>query len=716
MPSKNGFRSASPLALAILLALLPSVLAGQTDPFETEDEPSELIENPFAPEDPGYDGDPTPQEDLVSFGLPLLEGTLDPEIAVEVLGAPESLVPLGPSQTATPATCEGWTNPVTPLGIRSSDGHYFTYAQQPVLLVGVSADAGCHLDLEDGNKCRYGTPSGGKVAPPGQNYPQILADARAKGLNKIRLWVTLGRDPNRPSAANDAAKRARNQPFLREGNYYRLDLRNDDYFDRLREVVRFAKMQDLFVEVTFFAPFEGDRPTPWLAADNLAKAIKPGTTTLESVGFTDERWAALLPDPGRSADYRMRDFQKNVIDWTVRWLWCYDNVFWEIANEAEQANLDPILSAQWQQLMIAYVRAAEDTYRATAQNSGRPLKARHPVAVQPFTVKAAEIWKSVPPVGSSCSVASPGNCRPDVVNGHYTQVRTKDSTGFPTTQPNRLDLGSIRLIREYWQQKKVLGMNEDNITPFNGEKGTRTLKTDVQPIPATARDFGLPDPVRAEAWEFLLHGGGAFDHFGYIYDSMNGQKVRTQLGKIRGFLSADVPVFSLVPSPPALTGPPGAGWADVGVYPTDTSWDAQTLSRKHWAAMESPGWRTAASGRKFLLYVHHSTPRCKADLDDFARQPNNQLRCAGTNLAFDAYDGRRRPTTALRYQETLPLHLGTKAGTFTVSWLDATNPSGAPLSTETIVWNPTLSSCSGRTPCVVTSPKYPYDILLKVAQ
>ncbi|HEV7671853.1 MAG TPA: hypothetical protein VGS22_25305 [Thermoanaerobaculia bacterium] len=718
--SKIRFRpiALAPLALLLLLAaLLSPPLPAQTDPADVE------IDIPYGPaprQDPGVDGDPTPSVDLVVFGQPLIEGTLDPDIAVEELGLPEGIAPLGPSQTVTPTTCEGWTNPVTPLGIRASDGRYFTYAQQPVLMVGVSADAGCHLDLEDAKKCLYGSLPG-DGAHVAQNYPRILADAKAKGLNKIRLWVVLGADPNDPSAWNTQAKKARNQPFkfIAEKGYYRLDIFNDDYFNRLREVVIAAKKQDLFVEVTLFAPFEGGPPSLWLAQSNIAKALKPPPSTmLESVGFTDSRWSAVKITGSHPADLRMRDFQKNVITWTVQWLWCYDNVYWEIANEPEQPDTDPLLAAKWQQEMIAYLRQAEDDYRPNAQFPGRPLKARHPVAVQPFTTTAANLWKTVPAATPPCSVASPDNCRPDVINGHYTQVKTNDKPGFPGTAGTHLDLGAISLVRGYRNLKKVLGMKEDNITPFFGEKGTRTFKTDIPSTTPDARQFGLPDPVRAEAWEFLLGGGGAFDHFGYIYDSDNGQKVRTQLGKIGAFLSTGFPVFSLAPSAPNVVPPStfqGTAWVEVGAYPTDTSWDTATLSRKHWAAMESGGWQTADAGRKFLLYIHHSSPRCKLDNDDFARQPNNALRCAGTNLALDAYDGRRRPTS--RYQEVdLRLHLGSKPGIFTVSWLDPTNPSGTPLTQETINWNPSPESCNGRTPCSITSPKYGYDIALRIVR
>ena len=267
--------------------------------------------------------------------------------------------------------------------------------------------------------------------------------------------------------------------------------------------------------------------------------------------------------------------------------------------------------------------------------------------------------------------------------------------------------------------QKVIALNEDSITPFSGSKGTRTLKTDVQPIPSTARDFGVPDPVRAEAWELLLDGGGAFDHFGYIYNSTSGQRVRSQLGQIAAFLRA-LPVYSLVTSGrPTPNSPPpdGAGWADIGFYPTEQSWDPATLSRKYWAAMESPGWRTASTGRKFVLYIHHSTPRCVDDTDDFALQPSTELRCSRKNLTKDAYDGRRRPSSASRYQEVdLRLHLGSRPGTFDVTWLDASNPNGPPLLQEAIQWQPSPEACKGSIPCRITSPKYPYDVVLRIVQ
>ncbi len=708
---KRNRPPAALLPLAILLLLAASLLVAKPqDPFE-DDETESPLPPPAPFEDPGVDGDPTPKEDLTTLGEPLLEGTLDPDVATYEFALPEGLAALTPSQTPTPATCEGYANPVAPLGIYGANPHYFTYGGQPLLMVGVSADVGCHLDLEDGNKCRYGS----SIGFP-RNYLQIFADAKAKGLNKIRLWVALGGDPNPANPpgtpqTNDAAKKARNQPFQAEGTYFRLDIWNKDYFDRLRAVVIEAKKNDLFVEVTFFSPFQGDKPDTksiWLASNQKARALKPDGITLEQVGFSDMRWFALKTDSTRPDEEKMRTFQRNIIDWTIRWLWCYDNVWWEIANEPERNDANPTLSAQWQQQMIAHVKLAESGYPR--------LTARRPVAVQPFTQAAANLWKTAS--AGACSATNWQNCRPDVINGHYTQVKSKAAFPFPATSgENRLDLGAITLVRDYANVQKVLGLNEDNITPFSGSKGTRTFKTDIPPTTPNARQFGLPDPVRAEAWEFLLHGGGAFDHFGYIYNSENGQKVRLQLGKIRAFLTTTLPVFSLVASKPLST---GAGWADFGAYPTATSWDETTLSRKHWAALESQGWQTALTGRKFLGYLSRNTPRCKADTDDFERRVETGtgrvfFSCIGENLAFDAYDGRRRPTA--RYQEVdLKLHLGSKTGTFVVSWLDPTNPAGMAILQEEITWQPLPEACKGQSPCRITSPKYPYDLVLRIVQ
>ncbi|MEP7012741.1 MAG: hypothetical protein ABJC13_20655, partial [Acidobacteriota bacterium] len=370
---------------------------------------------------------------------------------------------------------------------------------------------------------------------------------------------------------------------------------------------------------------------------------------------------------------------------------------------------DPNRVIAWQQQMIAYTKASESRYLRSNATPSKPLQARHPIAVQPFDEIAAGVWRTP---STACSVATPGGCRPDVINGHYTQVLTTKAAPFPATSgDNRLEVGAIRLIREFSNPMKVFGLNEDNITPLGGPKGTRTFKTDIPPTTPDARQFGLPDPVRAEVLEFLLHGGGSFDHFGYSFTEANAQKVRDQLGRIRAYL-AGIKIHELIAS---AAGSTGAGWADVGPYPTNTSWDAGTLSRKHWAAMESRSFQNAGTGRSFMLYIHRSTPRCKGDNDDFNRQTDGLLHCAGVNLAFDAYDGRRRPTA--RYQETdLILHLGSQPGNFDYFWLDPTNPSAAPLAQGQIDWKPSPEFCRGSSPCKITSPRYPYDALLRIVQ
>ncbi len=722
---KTAFWAVAVLAFFLVLRFLADPGSRKPPVGSTAPEPAKKASTAPRPI-PRVAPEPIPEAAAPAPAPPPSESAASPKSVKRPIAAPVAakIAPLTPSQAPAPETCAGFVGPVTPLAASPASPRYFSYGGRPMLMVGVSADNGCHLDLEDDNKCHLG------------NYPAILADAKARGLNKIRLWVALSGDPNPPGPGNDAAKTGRNQPFCHtegcvaggaELGYFRFDRPNPEFFANLRQVVLLAKQNDLFVEVTFFAPWEGDRPmvkSPWLAANHRAKVAVPNTDPPEliEVGFSDLRWS-VLPAPVGSGDDSMREFQRRVIDWTVDELWCYDHLWWEIANEPEHGDVDPDLAVAWQQQMIAHVRRSEERYLRTPEQPDHPLLARHLIAVQPFTTAAAEVWRSA--TDSPCRAepeADARNCRPDVINGHYTQVRSEPETPFPATVGStRLDLGAIRLIREAGGSQRIFGLNEDNITPLGGPKGTRALRTDVTP---SVRTFGSPDPVRAEAWEFLLHGGAAFDHFGYDYESPDGVAIREQLGSLRRFLSGEVEIDRLRPSSPDAA---GCGWVEVGNYPGETDWEPRTESRKYWASSESTAWRTARSGREFILYIHHSAPRCKGNSEDYLclRDPQGNCResepgrfevgCPGDELPFGAYDARLRIAPGSGYRESLTLSLGAEAGDFLVEWLDPTNPEAPPRATQTIRWTAS-GSCGPEGRCVVTSPEYPYDIALRIVQ
>jgi hypothetical protein len=268
--------------------------------------------------------------------------------------------------------------------------NYFSYRGQLTPLLGASADNACHQFLAP-------------TVPPQfycdqSNHHQVLDQFAVKQLNKIRLWVAIGGD-------GDPV----NQPFLRVtdsthpeyGTFWALDQPKAEYFARLREVVTYARQKGLFVEVTFFAPWIGDfagfYAGPWGGAARYGN---------ETAGYGDPvrltRWenfvqANAVGSGFQLVDPSMEKAQRNVVEWTIEALWCFDHVYWELANEQEnykcgdsqnpctaldQAKLQRI--ANWNQLVIGWIQAKEATY-------GRTANTRHLIAVQPFRDRGAEL-------------------------------------------------------------------------------------------------------------------------------------------------------------------------------------------------------------------------------------------------------------------------------------------------------------------------------------
>jgi hypothetical protein len=497
----------------------------------------------------------------------------------------------------------------------------------------------------------------------------------------VQVWVALLADLS-----------PENQPFqylAASGTtpaYWQLDVPKLAYFAKLFAVVAEAKRLGLFVEAVFLiAGGELDlnqtrfRQGPWGGAGRSAgtpvKFDRREDFLKASASFKPQLFAA----------------QKAVIQWTVDELWCFDNVFYQIANEPEgKAGLTSADSVVWHRAMVAQVLAAEQKYKNDARLSGG-----HLIGVQPFLEATARSLLSQEP-----NIA--------IFNGHYTAPRQDEP---------RIDLGALDLVRANPSAARIFGFNEGKITTISGGAGTEMHQNGVL-------NWGTAEPARAEAWEFFFHQGAHFDHFGYRPVNSQGVvdaralAIRTQLGKLRSFLQG-LPLAKLKPS----ANPPS--WINLPPYPRDSvgaveeNWEAATLSRKYWAALETSGAATAATGRVYLAYVHHSVPRCHSDTVDYTAPWNSG--CGGgliplKRLVFQGYDARIK---ANAYQERVTLKLGAVAGNFLVEWRDpATN---TVKSSSTVAFTPSSSggTCTGtleRNRCVLLSPVYNYDLVLKVTQ
>lgn len=705
--------------LGLLIASLPS--AAQTPVLESQTSAVVVVDEPFDPNlpveprnDPGSEVDPSTLFDPATWvPIPADKLELDPT-CLDTSTAEDALLAVQAGCTPGPGTfcgpqfypapgpfgCGLW-NPSSssPIRVHPVARNYFSYRTQLTPLLGASADNGCHLFL----------PSAGGDYCDQSNYMQVIDSFASRQLNKIRLWVALAGDVE-----------SGNQPFLQVededlGTFWALDQRNPAFFDRLRTVVAYARSRGLFVEVTFFAPWIGDfngfRGGPWGGQGRYGQPGSYGPL----VKFT--RWenfvqAHTVGSTLQLVDSVMEQAQRNVVEWTVEELWCYDHVYWELANEQEgykcssqepehpctvldTAKLQRI--AAWNQLLITWLRAKEAAF-------GTPPSVRHLIAAQPFRDEGAVLALSNPNIS--------------VINGHYSTVSV-------TAHP-QLDLGAIRLIRERHTPSKILGLNEGKIvqtfTSVDGTVGGGTYaRTRWNDDPTWSGDedlfWGVAASARAEAWEFLINQGGTVDHFGYRYDLANSRSLqgsmRHLLRFLRGLRLTELQRSS-VPTGTGFTNPNWlAGWP---AYPVGTAgWDATHRSQRFWAALEP---KAGALKRQFVLYVHRSALRCKS-----GEYSASGCSSAGF-LAFGGYDARGWvASSGQQYAgETLDLRLGgTAPTTYLLEWFSPATAGGAPLSTQTLHWTP--SGSAGSCPqslvpgkCVVQSAPYDFDVAVKITE
>jgi hypothetical protein len=329
--------------------------------------------------------------------------------------------------------------------------------------------------------------------------------------------------------------------------------------------------------------------------------------------------------------------------------------------------------------MIVEVQSYETSHYVSPNGN---LAYGHLIAVQPFTQAGTTPYLAT---GSGVTV----------VNGHYTQISARVAGGSVANPA----LGAIILARTYASQSNIiLASNEGKISgdttafPWGGMGETcgweaSTRNSSGQPTGVPGVDcFGEADSARAEAWEFMLDLGAAFDHFGYYWNSDFGVTIRQELGALRSFLTT-LPLRQMVTSPDP---PNGAGptWVTIGPTPY-ANFNANPT--KYWAALQPASTATSLT---YALYIHHSSSRKNPTGSSF--------------LAFGGYQPiyNTSPTNP-KYPENLSLCLTPQTQHYSVQWLDPRN--GAVLSSKIISG---MSACG--TP--ISSPNYAYDIVLKVSQ
>jgi hypothetical protein len=698
------------LAALVLSLGLSQPSWSQADPVE-EPPPEEL--DPWAvpvgempPEEEPQEG--WPEETIAA--IPLWDETV--AAAVNPCGACANS-PILPD-VQPPRVCSNWTTQVRPLRRLSSGSKFLATVEQfpaapgaPRLqsLVGVSADASCHLRYtgagSNEDKCHYNDPTDSQ-------WKNLIDNLKCHKLNKMQLWVALNGlvEPN--------GDRAYNSPFVYvpanggTPGYWRLDQRNDAYFNRLREVVDRARARGVFVEVVFFAPWEGDGTSAFQGANGKMcvstgrkiwdqQTADAGCTSIDNQlldsGFPTRSQFVVLAANSTETGFdtqtkRARMAQRNVIQWTIDALWCFENVQYQIANEPEAlpgsitATIAQVTT--WQAQMIAKYQEAENAYVRAGK-----LDQRHLIAVQTFTSEGANYALGVtpPPTATATKIAEV-----DLVNSHYTTVNLKNGIAAD-------DLGAVALSRTK-PRNRPIGFNE---TKLSGGPLGMTFVSSSDPC-------GGPASARSEAWEFMLNLGAAYEHWGYKFKSTNGQAVRGQLCALKSFLGM-LPLQSLKSEnrPNASAKP---SWVVVQNYPGAP---VPGQFYQHWTALEPvPGPTDPSTApRHYLLYLHRdsgaciSTPTCPCEPYS---DPNP---VGGETSSLPPFRGFHPATMApTNFELRLPV------GSYQFEWVKPENISTLGGVVTLQMTGPTTCTVAGgapRTPCTVATPTgNRYDLLLWV--
>jgi len=217
-----------------------------------------------------------------------------------------------------------------------------------------------------------------------------------------------------------------------------------------------------------------------------------------------------------------------------------------------------------------------------------------------------------------------------------------------------ITFGALPLIENYW----------------NGPNGSLALTFGFN----ESRSVPIPVIVgaRAEAWEFMLNEGSVYDNYNVNFIDPGSAAVRGYLGRLLTFLQP----ISLTNINWRQNGS-SPGWAGgLSASGTQTAED-QPTGKTYWGAIQHPN-------HSYALYLHHS--------------------CLTTILNQHRY---KPVCSSAGYQETLQLVPGKNTGsvTYKVDWI--TPDQDAPVCSQVISW-------AGTGFVQVTSPKYPFDLALRL--
>lgn len=486
----------------------------------------------------------------------------------------------------------------------ASNPNYFTYNGKEVLLIGASGDYIPHVAHSRSDWVGL------------HDYDDFIDSLAANGLNKMRIWIGLNHSPGEQLASGPWPNE---QPFVYSNGKWNLNQWNSQYFNNLKQVVGYCQSKGVIVEITMFDPWSGDWTTgPWWAPNNH-----------QNIGFTQRKYFTTFAT-GQTSHPDFQDQlafakQKELVQKVVAELAPYSNVYWEIANEPD-IRADFFVGTEtvdWHRQVKSEIESMENSLSLLHRPIGVNIQSKSSV----HEFKACSGGLCVDTFYGILSEFS-------VVNGHYAGLQ--DGARH----------SAIGLVRDE-NLSAVNSFNEGKIFPHPNQPS-------------------VTEPgVRAEAWEFVFHGGGVYDQLDYNWNASASHAVRGYLGHLIDFFK-ERDIEGMTKSAWGTNKP---NWAPN--LPTYGSSSGSGQIR--WAAMDE-------SGRAYFLYIHHS-----------------QL----SNNSFQHYIPQHST-----YQTTVQVDLGSTSRQYKVQWIQPST--GNVLSSQTLSWQ------GGGSLVTLQSPTYAFDIALKI--
>ncbi len=335
----------------------------------------------------------------------------------------------------------------TPIRLHPSNGHYFQFRGQPVVLVGSSEHYGALINLDF-------------------DYVTYLNESQARGLNLIRIFTGTYREnagafgiPDNTLAPPTSRtvvpwKRTNVTGAADGGNRFDLNQWDPAYFTRLRDLVAKAGERGIVAEVTFFSAIYDD--TLWnLSPLNAANHVNGvgGNGRIDSFNPNGN----LLP------------FQKALARKFVNELNGYDNVFYEVCNEPYNGSV----GETWENLIVDELVSSQSA-----------LPNRHLIARNVFNYQGV-ITNPHP----SVSIFNFHYALPNAATQNYglNRVLGDDETGFA----GQADFTYRREAWEFMLSGGGLFNNLDLSYTASLENGTSTQVAPAGGGPAIRRQLGV---------------------------------------------------------------------------------------------------------------------------------------------------------------------------------------------------------------------------------